>query len=167
MRRAFLAGLLGTLAVIAAGAAIAWPGGAGRDDPSGGGRSAAAPVAPAAPAASAASSAPAASAASSAPAGGAGSNRRWPRHIATDYQMFSRGGNRAMRAVIRRGAKMLKGGASREQVMRTVASRFRALEDLYPEAGDTAVRDAFGDELDRWLIPAASHPPAPPAKNTA
>jgi hypothetical protein len=139
MRRAFLAGLLGTLAVIAAAAAIAWPGGAGRDDPSPGPR-------------------PAAASAAGAAAGGARSNRRWPRHITTDYQMFSRAGNRAMRAVIRRAAKMLKAGASREEVMRAVAIRFRALEDLYSEAGDTAVRDAFGDELDRWLIAAGYEP---------
>jgi hypothetical protein len=42
--------------------------------------------------------------------------------------------------------------------MRAVAIRFRALEDLYSEAGDTAVRDAFGDELDRWLIAAGYEP---------
>jgi|tagenome__1003787_1003787.scaffolds.fasta_scaffold19572893_2 hypothetical protein len=54
---------------------------------------------------------------------------------------------------------MLKAGASGEQVMRAIAIPFGALEELYAEAGDTAVRDAFGDEqLDRWLVTAGYEP---------
>lgn len=56
-----------------------------------------------------------------------------------------------MRAVVIRAAAMLKAGASREAVMRMVHKRFLALEDRYDEAGDTAVREALADELDRWL----------------
>jgi hypothetical protein len=76
---------------------------------------------------------------------------RWPRHIATDYAMFSRAGDRAVRAVVIRAAAMLKAGASRGAVMRMVHTRFEALLDRYDEAGDTAVREALADELDRWL----------------
>ena len=72
--------------------------------------------------------------------------------------MFSRAGDRAMRALVRRAARMLKAGDSRAEVMRVVATRFQALEDSYDEAGDTAVREAFADELDRWLTAAGYEP---------
>jgi len=76
----------------------------------------------------------------------------WPRHIARDYQMFTPAGNRAVRHVLWRASRALRAGASRGHVMGMVRRAYGIVEDQYAEAIDTAVREAFADELDPWLV---------------
>jgi AcrR family transcriptional regulator len=83
---------------------------------------------------------------------------RWPRHIARDYQMFTPAGNRAVRHVLWRASRMLRAGASRGRTMGMVRRAYGRVEDKYEEAIDTAVREAFADELDPWLIAAGYDP---------
>jgi hypothetical protein len=78
----------------------------------------------------------------------------WPRHIARYYEMFTPAGNRAVRHVVYHASRMLKAGASRERTMARVKRMYSAVEDRHSEAYDTAVCEAFADELDRWLVAA-------------
>jgi hypothetical protein len=82
----------------------------------------------------------------------------WPRHIASDYQMFTPAGNRAVRHVVWRAARMLRHGASRGHTMGMVRRAYGKVELQYDETTDTAVREAFADELDPWLIAAGYEP---------
>ena len=76
----------------------------------------------------------------------------WPDHIARNYEMFSPAGNRAVRHVAWRASRMLRKGASRRSVMAMVRRAYGRVELRYEEAYDTAVCDAFADELDKWLV---------------
>jgi hypothetical protein len=78
----------------------------------------------------------------------------WPDHIARNYEMFSPAGNRAVRHVAWRASRMLRKGASRRSVMAMVRRAYGRVELRYEEAYDTAVCDAFADELDKWLVAA-------------
>ena len=84
--------------------------------------------------------------------------QRWPKHIARDFQMFTPAGNRAVRHVVWHASRMLRRGASRGHVMGAVRRDYGLVEDGYDEAIDTAVRESFADELDRWLIAAGYEP---------
>jgi hypothetical protein len=88
----------------------------------------------------------------------AASRPKWPRHIATNYEMFSRAGNRAVRHVVWRASRSLKAGWSRERTMARVRRDYRRVEDKYQEAYDTAVCEDFADQLDLWLIAAGYEP---------
>lgn len=81
---------------------------------------------------------------------------RWPEHIATNYEMFTPAGNRAVRHVVWRASRMLRAGKPRRVVMARVKRMYIAVEDdkRFEEAFDTAVCEAFADELDRWLVAA-------------
>ena len=78
----------------------------------------------------------------------------WPRRIGRDYEMFSRAGNEALRAIIVRAAHMLRHGATRDEVMSMVRREYGNAEARFDEATDTAVCDRFADELDLWLMAA-------------
>ena len=63
--------------------------------------------------------------------------------------MHRRGGNGALaRAAERRAAKP---GAKREPVLGRVRSDMPRVQARYDEIGDTIVREAVGEELDKWL----------------
>ncbi|HEX6714254.1 MAG TPA: hypothetical protein VF066_12750 [Thermoleophilaceae bacterium] len=89
---------------------------------------------------------------------GAAEQHRWPKHIATWYEMFSPAGDRAVRHVVWRASRGLKAGWSRKRVMARVRRDYRKVENKYEEAYDTAVCEAFADELDRWLDAAGYEP---------
>jgi hypothetical protein len=86
------------------------------------------------------------------------SKPRWPNHIATNYDMFSRAGNRAVRHVVWRASRALKAGWSRKRTMARVRRDYRRVENRHEEAYDTAVCEVFADELDRWLYAAGYDP---------
>ena len=56
-----------------------------------------------------------------------------------------------MRRLVQRAARALRRGAGREETLRRVRLDYAKVDDRYDEAGDTAVRDAVADELDKWL----------------
>jgi sarcosine oxidase gamma subunit len=72
--------------------------------------------------------------------------------------MFTPAGNRAIRHVVWRASRMLRAGRARKTVMASVRRLYGAVEDRYEEAFDTAVRESFADELDRWLVAAGYEP---------
>jgi hypothetical protein len=95
-----------------------------------------------------------------APAASASTRRRraWPRDVAGEYDMFTAAGNHALERVMRHAASMLKAGRSREAVLRWIEVAFSVVERVHGEAGDTAVCEAFAQELDRWLEAAGFDP---------
>jgi hypothetical protein len=88
----------------------------------------------------------------------AAERHHWPKHIARWYEMFTPAGDRAVRHVVWRASRALKAGWSRKRVMARVRRDYRRVENRYNEAYDTAVCDAFADELDRWLLAAGYEP---------
>ena len=80
-----------------------------------------------------------------------GRRHPWPKRIATDYAMLSPRGNAAMRRIVVRAARRLRRGAGREWTLRRVRLQFHRIAARFPEADDTVVREAVGDELDKWL----------------
>jgi hypothetical protein len=83
-----------------------------------------------------------------------GKRHPWPKRVASDYHMITRGGDTA----IRRVARSLKHGAGREAVLARMRRDMLPIQDRYDEVSDTIVRDAIGDELDRWLHAAGFEP---------
>ena len=84
--------------------------------------------------------------------------RDLPQDIADDYAMFSAAGDRALEEIIDDVAAMLVTGASREEVMAMVSRRLGEVAERHEEASDTAVVEAFADELDRFLVAAGFEP---------
>ena len=80
-----------------------------------------------------------------------GQRHPWPKHVARDYAMFSARGDAATRRLVLRAARSLRRGADRETVLSRVRLDYAKVDDRFGEAGDTAVREAVADELDRWL----------------
>jgi hypothetical protein len=72
--------------------------------------------------------------------------------------MLTPAGDRAVRHVVWRASRMLRAGRSRKTVMATVRRLYGRVEDRYEEAFDTASRESFADELDRWLTAAGYEP---------
>ncbi len=87
-----------------------------------------------------------------------GKRHPWPRRITRDYAMFSARGDAAMRRIVLRAARSLRRGADRETVLSRVRLDYATAADRFGDAGDTAVREAVADELDRWLHAAGFEP---------
>ena len=83
-----------------------------------------------------------------------GHRHPWPSRIARSYEMFSRRGDAAIRQIVLRAARALRRGAGREQTLSRVRKDFHRVASHFSEADDTAVREALGDELDKWLVAA-------------
>lgn len=83
-----------------------------------------------------------------------GRRHPWPGRIARSYGMFSRRGDAAIRRIVVRAARALRRGAGREQTLSRVRNDFHTVASRFSEADDTAVREALGDELDKWLAAA-------------
>jgi hypothetical protein len=71
--------------------------------------------------------------------------------VAKDYEMFSDAGDRALAEIMEDAAQMLHEGAKRQDVLDMIKPRYSEVAERHEEAFDTAVRDAFADELDRHL----------------
>ncbi len=80
-----------------------------------------------------------------------GKRHAWPKRMAGDYHMSSARGNAAMRRLVQRAARALRRGDGREDTLRRVRLDYAKVDDRYDEAGDTIVRQAVADEIDRWL----------------
>ena len=78
-----------------------------------------------------------------------GKRHPWPKSVPHDYAMFSARGNAAMRRIVLLAARSLKRGASRETTVERVRTAYGKVR--FKEAGDTAVREAVADQIDRWL----------------
>ena len=76
---------------------------------------------------------------------------RWPRRVDHDYAMFSRPGNRAVRAVVLGATRLLRRGAGREETMNTVRHGLTRVAVDHSELYDAESGDAIADELSRWL----------------
>jgi WD40-like Beta Propeller Repeat len=87
-----------------------------------------------------------------------GKRHPWPRRVGRDYSMFSARGDAAMRRIVLRAARSLRRGGDRETVLSRVRLDYAKVADRFGEAGDTAVREAVADELDRWLRAAGFEP---------
>ncbi|MDA0164030.1 hypothetical protein OM076_27405 [Solirubrobacter ginsenosidimutans] len=83
-----------------------------------------------------------------------GKRHPWPKRVAGDYEMFTRGGNAAIRRVVVRFASALKRGASRETALSRLRLGMAKVQKHFDETDDTAVRDAIAVEIDRWLYAA-------------
>ena len=80
-----------------------------------------------------------------------GTRHPWPKRIAREYHMSSARGNAAMRRLVQRAARALRRGDGREETLRRVRLDYAKVDDRYDEAGDTIVREAVAEELDKWL----------------
>jgi hypothetical protein len=87
-----------------------------------------------------------------------GKRRPWPRRIARDYEMLTARANAAVRRIVLRAARLLRRGEGRETVLSRVRLDHAAVANRFREAGDTAVRQALANELDRWLLAAGFEP---------
>ena len=50
-----------------------------------------------------------------------------------------------------RAARALRRGAGREETLSRVRLDYVKVDERFKEAGDTAVRNALADEIDKWL----------------
>jgi hypothetical protein len=91
-------------------------------------------------------------------AGVRGKRHPWPKRVAGDYEMFSPGGDAAIRRVMVRVATALKRGASRDTALSRLRLGMATVQERYEETDDTAVRDAIAVEIDRWLHAAGFGP---------
>jgi hypothetical protein len=74
----------------------------------------------------------------------------WPKRIPRDYAMESPRGNAAMRRVVRRAARALRHGATRERAMGYAADGLRLVLRRY-RVYDSEVVDLVADAIDPWL----------------
>jgi hypothetical protein len=77
-----------------------------------------------------------------------GKRHPWPKRIARDYHMSTARGNAALQRIVVRAARALRRGDGREETLRRVRIAYAKVDD---EAGDTIVREAVANELDKWL----------------
>lgn len=87
-----------------------------------------------------------------------GKRRPWPKRIARDYHMIAPGGDAALRRIVVRAAHSLRNSAGREATLLRVRQDFYRLPKRYSKAGDTIVREALADQIDRWLVAAGFEP---------
>ena len=80
-----------------------------------------------------------------------GSRKPWPKQISREYEMFSRRGDQAVRQIVLRFARALRRGAGREEALRQIRLDHLRVAERFGEANDTAVGEAIGDEVDKWL----------------
>jgi hypothetical protein len=74
----------------------------------------------------------------------------WPKRIPRDYAMETARGNAAMRRVVRRAARALRHGATRERAMAYAADGMRRVLRRF-HVDDSMIADEVADALDPWL----------------
>lgn len=80
-----------------------------------------------------------------------GRRGRWPERVARTYEMTSRQGDAAVRAVVLRAARALRAGAGREETLLGVSNDLNRLDHRFDSVTDSEVPEAVANELDRWL----------------
>jgi dipeptidyl aminopeptidase/acylaminoacyl peptidase len=80
-----------------------------------------------------------------------GTRHDWPRHIPRSYEMLTRTGDSAVRAVIVRVTTGLRRGAGRAKSMERLRTGLERVGRHRAEAQDSAVQEAVAVVIGRWL----------------
>jgi len=86
-----------------------------------------------------------------------GKRHPWPRSIPRRYEMVTRAGDRAVRAVLLRVTAGLRRGAGREKSLERLRAGLERVGRRHDEVRDTAVDEAVAVTLNRWLRAAGFH----------
>jgi hypothetical protein len=80
-----------------------------------------------------------------------GKRHPWPRRIPRRYEMFTRAGDAAVRAVVVRVAVGLRHGAGRARSIERLRAGLDRIGRRHPEVDDSAVQEAVATAIEPWL----------------